>query len=94
MEVCHLKALPLTGEIIAGMPRSTAVKRTSLKLRNPANAPDEYEQRALYARLVLPSIERAGFGQRRVTMPSPSPAHAGMSYAEKLRRWARELPES
>lgn len=47
VEVCHLKALPLTGEIIAGMPRITAVKRTSLKLRNPANAPDEYEQRAL-----------------------------------------------
>lgn len=47
VEVCHLKALPLTGEIIAGMPRITAVKRTSLKLRNPANAPDEYETRAL-----------------------------------------------
>lgn len=47
VEVCHLKALPLTGEIIAGLPRITAVKRTSLKLRNPANAPDEYESRAL-----------------------------------------------
>jgi hypothetical protein len=47
VEVCHLKALPLTGEIIAGMPRITAVKRTSLKLRNPANAPDEAEKRAL-----------------------------------------------
>lgn len=47
VDVCHLKALPLTGEIIAGMPRITAVKRTSLKLRNPANAPDEAEKRAL-----------------------------------------------
>lgn len=47
VEVCHLKALPLTGEIIAGMPRITAVKRTSLKLRNPANAPDDHETRAL-----------------------------------------------
>lgn len=47
IEVCHLKALPLTGEIIAGMPRITAVKRTSLKLRNPANAPDEAEKQAL-----------------------------------------------
>lgn len=47
VDVCHLKALPLTGEIIAGMPRITAVKRTSLKLRNPANAPDEPEKLAL-----------------------------------------------
>ena len=47
VDVCHLKALPLTGEIIAGMPRITAVKRTSQKLRNPANAPDEAEKHAL-----------------------------------------------
>ncbi|MDO8541695.1 MAG: DUF3365 domain-containing protein [Opitutaceae bacterium] len=50
--VCHLKALPLTGEIIAGMPRITAVKRTSLRLRNPANAPDAAEQ------LVLDRVQR------------------------------------
>lgn len=47
VDVCHLKALPLTGEIIAGMPRITSVKRTSQKLRNPANAPDEAEKLAL-----------------------------------------------
>jgi len=47
VDVCHLRALPLTGEIIAGMPRITAVKRTSQKLRNPANAPDEAEKLAL-----------------------------------------------
>lgn len=47
VEVCHLKALPLTGEIVSGMPRITAVKRTSLRLRNPANAPDAAEQLAL-----------------------------------------------
>jgi hypothetical protein len=47
VEVCHLKALPLTGEIIAGMPRITAVKRTSLRLRNPANAPDSADTLAL-----------------------------------------------
>jgi len=47
IDVCHLRALPLTGEILAGMPRITAVKRTSLKLRNPANAPDAAEQLAL-----------------------------------------------
>lgn len=47
VEFCHLKALPLTGEILTGMPRITGVKRTSLKLRNPANAPDAAEQLAL-----------------------------------------------
>ncbi len=47
VDVCHLKALPLTGEIIAGMPRITGVKRTSLRLRNPANAPDPAEKQAL-----------------------------------------------
>ena len=47
VDVCHLKALPLTGEIISGMPRITGVKRTSLRLRNPANAPDAAEQLAL-----------------------------------------------
>jgi len=47
VDVCHLKALPLTGEIVSGMPRITGVKRTSLKLRNPANAPDDAEKLAL-----------------------------------------------
>jgi hypothetical protein len=47
VEVCHLKALPLTGEIVSGLPRITAVKRTSLRLRNPANAPDPADQLAL-----------------------------------------------
>lgn len=47
VDVCHLKALPLTGEILSGMPRITGVKRTSLRLRNPANAPDAAEQLAL-----------------------------------------------
>ncbi len=47
VEMCHLKALPLTGEIISGMPRITAVKRTSLRVRNPANAPDAAEQLVL-----------------------------------------------
>jgi hypothetical protein len=47
LEVCHLKALPLTGVIIRDTPRITGVKRTSLRLRNPANAPDAAEQLAL-----------------------------------------------
>jgi hypothetical protein len=47
LDVCHLKALPLTNGAIAGLPRITAVKRTSLKLRSSANAPDAAEQLVL-----------------------------------------------
>lgn len=47
VDVCHLKALPITQGTVAGMPRITAVKRTSLKLRSPANAPDAAEQLVL-----------------------------------------------
>jgi hypothetical protein len=46
-DVCHLKALPSSGVIIKDSPRITAVKRTSLRVRNPANAPDAAEQLAL-----------------------------------------------
>lgn len=47
VEVCHTKALPLTAEPLPGLPQVTAVKRTSLRLRNPANAPDAAEQAVL-----------------------------------------------
>lgn len=47
VEVCHLDALPLTRESVSGHPRIIAVKRTSLRLRNPANAPDAAERAAL-----------------------------------------------
>jgi len=47
VDVCHLKNLPMTNGTVAGLPRITAVKRTSLKLRNPANAPDAADQLAL-----------------------------------------------
>ena len=47
VEVCHVKAQPLTRETPPGHPRITAVKRTSLRLRNPVNAPDAAERAAL-----------------------------------------------
>jgi hypothetical protein len=47
LSVCHLKFLPSTGAVISDMPRVTALKRTSLRLRDPANAPDAADQAAL-----------------------------------------------
>jgi hypothetical protein len=47
IDTCHLKALPTTGAVITQMPQIKAAKRTSLQVRNPANAPDAAEQLAL-----------------------------------------------
>ena len=45
---CQLQASPLTHQSLRqSPPRITALKRTSLQLRNPANTPDEPEQLAL-----------------------------------------------
>lgn len=43
---CHLKDIPMTPGV-GGIPRISAMKLTSLKLRNPANAPDDAEKEAL-----------------------------------------------
>ena len=46
--VCQVRALPLTaGAAQQRAPHVTALKRTSLQVRNPANAPDAAEQAAL-----------------------------------------------
>ncbi len=47
LAICHLKGVPARGAPLPAHPRITALKRTSLKLRNPANAPDPAEQLAL-----------------------------------------------
>lgn len=47
VDSCHLKAVPLTNGTVAGLPRILAMKRTSLKLRSPANAPDAAEKLVL-----------------------------------------------
>ena len=43
----------------------------------------------LYRRFVLPSLSAEFAGIRYLSMPSTSPAHAGMSFAEKLVRWKK-----
>lgn len=42
----------------------------------------------LYRRLVLPSLPASPQAIAYETLPSTSPAHAGMPYAEKLARWS------
>lgn len=46
IDVLHLKSLPLP-EVSPGKPQIIAVKRTSLRVRNPANAPDSADLAAL-----------------------------------------------
>ena len=43
----HLRDLPLKNGTLDGQPRITAFKPTSLRLRSPANAPDEADRLAL-----------------------------------------------
>lgn len=45
--VCQTQALPLSAEKLADQPTVVSVKRTSLRLRNPANTPDAAERLAL-----------------------------------------------
>ena len=45
VEFCSTNALPLTAQVASA--RGVEVKRTSLRYRNPANAPDEHETEAL-----------------------------------------------
>lgn len=45
IDTCHLRAQPLTAD--TGAASGWQVGRTSLRLRNPANAPDDWEQSVL-----------------------------------------------
>lgn len=49
LPLCHLKGIPMKDGTVGGVTRVLAVKLTSLKLRNPANAPDAAEKAALTA---------------------------------------------
>jgi TDG/mug DNA glycosylase family protein len=43
----------------------------------------------MYRRFVLPGLSAESAALRYVSMPSTSPAHAGMTFAEKLVRWKK-----
>lgn len=47
VEFCSTEALPLTAAVQAGLQGGMELKRTSFRFRNPANAPDEAEEKAL-----------------------------------------------
>lgn len=45
----------------------------------------------LFRRHILPSLDTGSRPLEFIALPSTSPAHAGMPYAEKLRRWRAAL---
>lgn len=47
----------------------------------------------LYERFVLPGLGAAGRRIDRRVLPSTSPAHAALAYADKLERWSAALAE-
>jgi hypothetical protein len=47
IDVCNLKAIPLTDIVAKSTDMEVDIKRTTLKYRNELNAPDEYEEMAL-----------------------------------------------
>ena len=75
VDMCHLKGLSTEGGSLPGMPRISAVKLTSLKVRSPDNTPDDADK------LALASIDRtmaAGDAPpkillQRVTLPDSAP---------------------
>lgn len=78
IHLCHDQALPLTTGPLEGFPNVLALKRTSLRLRNPANAPDAAEQQALaHADALLAK------GEKPMTFAQRVPASA--NHPEELR---------
>jgi hypothetical protein len=44
---CRLEALPLTAQVAEEFPQVKNIRRTALRVRNPANAPDSTDRNAL-----------------------------------------------
>jgi hypothetical protein len=47
VDICHLKSVPMVKGTVAGLPRITAMKSTSIRLRSAANAPDAADKMVL-----------------------------------------------
>ncbi len=63
IKVCNVKALPLTEQVAQQFDAKISVKRTSFKIRNPKNQPDDYERQAL------------DYFQKALDEGKPLPAH-------------------
>jgi len=59
VDVCHLKAIPITDSIGSAEISAYDIKRTSTNFRNPENAPDEFERLAIayYSEMVAEGEE-------------------------------------
>jgi len=80
-DICHLKDLPMTKGTVGGMPRITALKLTSLKVRSGNNAPDSADKQVLAyiqdqmnngdapASLLIQRVEGPGTPEWRVYKP-------------------------
>lgn len=71
LDQCHLKDIPMKDGLVGGMSQITGMKLTSLKLRNPNNAPDAAEKLALEkVKSDLESGVAPAVVVQRVTLPS------------------------
>ncbi|MBN3034145.1 MAG: DUF3365 domain-containing protein [Bacteroidales bacterium] len=57
LDVCHMKAIPLTDQVREKFPEVMEIKRTTFLYRNPANAPGHADSLALNYYM---SVERSG----------------------------------
>ena len=77
IEVCQLQALPITASI--SEQQKLHIRRTALKLRNPANAPDDWE-----AQQLADFAARAERGESLATMETVSRADGEFRYMKAI----------
>jgi hypothetical protein len=77
IEVCQLRALPITAKI--GEQQKLQIRRTALKLRNPANAPDDWE-----AQQLADFAARAERGESLATMETVSHVNGEFRYMKAI----------
>lgn len=77
IEVCQLQALPITASI--SEQQKLHIRRTALKLRNPANAPDDWE-----AQQLAEFAARAERGESLATMETVSRESGEFRYMKAI----------
>jgi hypothetical protein len=77
IEVCQLQALPITASI--SEQQKLHIRRTALKLRNPANAPDDWE-----AQQLADFVARAERGESLATMETVSRKSGEFRYMKAI----------